>query len=272
SAAIRFFVIGDWGTGTSFQHRVAAAMCSKAGTEKPSFILSTGDNIYNNGVTSIDDLQWKTKFEDVYTCTDLQIPWYVVLGNHDHRGNIQAQRDYHKKNPRWNLPNRYYHVRMYAADSTTLDIFALDTDPLHRNDTAFLFEQSAWLHRCLAASQAHWKIVVGHHMIRSHGAYGDQEFMLRWIKPILDEYNIPLYINGHDHDLQYLKASADKFYCLTSGAGGGARNTAYGTNTIFAATNGGYTYIAVMRHRIYIEFIDIHGTSLFATSIPHPSR
>ncbi|MCU0427484.1 MAG: tartrate-resistant acid phosphatase type 5 family protein [Candidatus Kapabacteria bacterium] len=267
SAAVRFLVVGDWGTGASFQKNVAAGMCMKAGVEKPEFIISTGDNIYNDGVISADDPQWKTKFEDIYTCQELVLPWYAILGNHDHRSSIQAQIDYHQKNPRWNMPDRYYQFSMKAADGTDIDIFAIDTDPLNRKDTAFALKQNAWLRPALAASKARWKLVLGHHMIRSHGGYGDQDYMIRWIKPLLDEFKVDLYMNGHDHDLQYLKAPEDHFYCLISGGGGGARNTAFGANTIFAATNGGFHYIAVTRSRIYIEFVDSSGKTIFASNI-----
>ena len=267
SAAVRFIVVGDWGTGASFQKRVAAQMCAKAGKEKPGFILSTGDNIYNSGVSSVDDPQWKTKFEDIYSCPELAIPWYAVLGNHDHRGSIQAEIAYHSKNPRWNMPDRYYRVSMKVNEGTTVDIIAIDTDPINRKDTAFTIKQNLWLRSELAASKAMWKIVVGHHMIRSHGGYGDQDYMLSAIKPLLDEFGVDLYINGHDHDLQYLKSPEDRFYCLISGGGGEARNTGYGANTIFAATNGGFHYIAVLQSRMYIEFVDIDGKTTFATNI-----
>jgi acid phosphatase len=267
SVAVRFLVVGDWGTGAAFQKRVAAAMAAKAESEKPQFILSTGDNIYNSGVSSVDDPQWKTKFEDVYTAQSLELPWYAILGNHDHRSNIQAQIDYHTKNPRWNMPARYYKISKAIDPSTSVEIFAIDTDPINRNDTAFIAQQNIWLRRELAASQARWKIVLGHHPVRSHGGYGDQDYMLRHIKPILDSNNVAVYICGHDHDLQYLKSPQDTFFCLVSGAGGEARHTGYGENTVFAATNGGFNVIAVTRNRIYIEFVNIEGKTVFAHSL-----
>ena len=44
-----------------------------------------GDNIYDSGVTSVTDPQWQTKFEIPYMGVNL--PFYVVLGNHDYGGN-----------------------------------------------------------------------------------------------------------------------------------------------------------------------------------------
>lgn len=273
SAAVRFLVVGDWGTGAAFQKRVAEQMCAKSTAEQPSFIISTGDNIYNRGVDSVNDPQWKTKFEDIYSCDALKLPWYAVLGNHDHRGNIQAQIQYHTVNPRWNMPSRYYTFRQTASDGTAIDFFAIDTDPymIEARNLTFAAEQEAWLREKLRTSDARWKIVVGHHMIRSHGGYGDQQILIDRIKPILDELGADLYMNGHDHDLQYIKNPADKFYCLISGGGAGERDTGYGEHTIFAMTNGGFNYIAVSRYHIYIEFVSAAGTTLFATRIQKPT-
>lgn len=267
STAVRFLVVGDWGTGSGFQKKVANAMNAKAGAGKATFIISTGDNIYNNGVSSVQDSQWTTKFEQIYTGNNLQIPWYVVLGNHDHRGNIQAQTNYHTINPRWNLPARYYSFSKPINDQHSIEFFMLDTDPINRGVQDFVVTQKNWLRRSLQASRATWKIVVGHHPIRSHGHYNDSPVMLTHVKPLLDSNGVALYINGHDHDLQYLKAPSDSFYCLISGCGGGARNTSYGANTIFAATNGGFNYIAATSTRLYIEFVNNEGKTSFATNI-----
>jgi predicted MPP superfamily phosphohydrolase len=268
---VRFLVVGDWGTGASFQQRVADQMCAKSAAENPAFIVSTGDNIYNNGVDSVNDPQWKTKFEDIYACEPLKLTWYAVLGNHDHRKNIQAQIDYHTVNPRWNMPARYYTFRKTTQDGASIDFFAIDTDPYITMKFDFTEKQEQWLREQLKKSDARWKIVVGHHMIRSHGGYGDQQILIDRIKPILDEYNVDVYMNGHDHDLQYIKNPADKFYCLISGGGAGERDTGYGDHTIFAMTNGGFNYIAVSSSQIYIEFVSAKGEVLFAHSIRKPN-
>ncbi len=47
---------------------------------KPEFIVSTGDNIYPNGVRSTRDHNWIASFENIYTAQSLQTDWYVVLG------------------------------------------------------------------------------------------------------------------------------------------------------------------------------------------------
>jgi acid phosphatase len=264
--AVKFLVIGDWGAGGSFQKSIATQMLLKAETEAPQFILSTGDNIYPNGVNSVDDKQWQTKFKNVYTGDALKLPWYAVLGNHDYRLSPEAQVEYSKVDPQWNMPERYFTFKKEFPDATNVEFFMLDTQKM-LTDKAEREIQAKWLDEQLLKSKARWKVVVGHHMIRSHGIYGDQEFMLKSVKPVLDKRGVDIYICGHDHDLQLLKAKDDKFTCLISGAGGGARNTSYGENTKFAATNGGFNYIAVTNNELYIEFINRQGIIIFADSI-----
>lgn len=56
----------------------------------------------------------------------------------------------------------------------------------------------------LKQSNAKWKIVVGHHTIRSAGHHGDTEELVNHLLPILEANNIDLFINGHDHCLQHI--------------------------------------------------------------------
>lgn len=265
-AAVKFLVLGDWGAGGSFQKSIAAQMLAKAQHESPQFVVSTGDNIYPNGVESVHDKQWQTKFKNVYTGDALQLPWYAVLGNHDYRLSPEAQVEYSKKDPQWNMPARYFTFKKEFPGAATIEFFMLDTQKM-LTDKSDREVQAKWLNEQLLKSAARWKVVVGHHMIRSHGIYGDQEFMLKSVKPVLDRHGVDIYICGHDHDLQLLKSKDDRFTCLLSGAGGGARNTSYGENTIFAATNGGFNYIAATNDEMYIEFINRQGNVIFADSI-----
>lgn len=83
-ASVRFFAMGDQGTGDPDQGNVARAvfeLCQRSGCD---FGLLLGDNFYPSGVESTSDPQWQAKFEKPYA--DLLaagIPFYAVLGNHD---------------------------------------------------------------------------------------------------------------------------------------------------------------------------------------------
>ncbi|KAF6159916.1 hypothetical protein GIB67_033000 [Kingdonia uniflora] len=56
-----------------------------------NFVISTGENFYDDGLTSISDNAFKESFTKIYTAKSLQKQWNSVLGNHDYRGNVEAQ-------------------------------------------------------------------------------------------------------------------------------------------------------------------------------------
>ena len=69
--SINFLVVGDWGgQGFTNQTKVAAAMNSLAGAGGQQFIVSTGDNVYNNGLSSDDDPLWDRTWTDVFWNND----------------------------------------------------------------------------------------------------------------------------------------------------------------------------------------------------------
>src|SRR5436190_6059152 len=95
---VQFFAMGDWGSGSSNESDVAHAAGSFCASETCDFGLFLGDNFYDVGVSGVDDPQWKSKFEDVYSDPSFaSLPFFAVLGNHDHEGNAQAEIDYTSK-------------------------------------------------------------------------------------------------------------------------------------------------------------------------------
>ncbi|MBA0648632.1 hypothetical protein Goklo_016326 [Gossypium klotzschianum] len=56
-------------------------------------------------------------------------------------------------------------------------------------------------------STTKWKIVVGHHTIKSAGHHGNTHELAIHLLPILQAYHVDLYINGHDHCLQHISST-----------------------------------------------------------------
>ena len=63
-------------------------------------------------------------------------------------------------------------------------------------------ENTGKLDVALERSMAPWKIVVGHHPVRSNGRHGDTPELLSVLPDMLTERKVDFYINGHEHDLQ----------------------------------------------------------------------
>src|SRR5271163_3628741 len=78
---LNFLVFGDWGRqGEQDQVEVADKMAKAAKEIDAKFVISVGDNFYENGVASVSDPHWRKSFEDVYHHEPLQVPWHCILG------------------------------------------------------------------------------------------------------------------------------------------------------------------------------------------------
>jgi acid phosphatase len=260
---MRFLVIGDWGTGASGQARVANSMLQTATEYGCDYVISTGDNIYPKGVQSADDPQWERKFVKMYHDRGLTQPFFPTLGNHDYGFVPEAQVAYAKKNPQWRMPARYYTQKLTAPDGTTAQLFSLDTQLVQTAVEGAAAEQSAWLDSELGKSDARWKIVFGHHMLYSNGIYGNLKRMRDAFEKVLVKHKVPIYLCGHDHDIQLLQP-VDGVSYVVSGGGGGHRDTSWKANTIYGATNMGYVWMAINSDGIHLHFHDADGVIRYA--------
>ena len=269
---LQFVAVGDVGTGAGGQRDVAEAMAAKATQELISFVLFLGDNFYEYGVSSVYDPQWTSAFVDIYDQPSLQVTFYAVLGNHDYRSNPQAQVDYTRLSKRWRMPDRSYTFTRRIDDSTAVQFFCLDTDPLAYlsigsakalNDTGKELQQLRWLERELSESKARWKIALGHHTVYSGGEHGDNEVMQYLLEPLFTKYGVDFYLAGHDHHLELLKPISGVNYVI-SGAGGKHRDVRWRDNTVYAATNLGFTYFRVSSHALVLEFLSRNGVLRYA--------
>ena len=242
--SLRFIAVGDTGTGGQAQYQVAAAMEAVVAERGCDLVLATGDNIYDAGVTAVDDPQFLEKFE--YPYQNLDLPFFLCLGNHDcastvfgggsdnQRGDYQVMYHYSRErySNKWNMPARFYSqafdtsrvtpfLELFVVDSNPLTSFYLDRDE-NFNWTNYGYPQQTWMKRAVDKSQAHWKIAMSHVPYRSngkHGNAGDLDAHLRWMfnnpdadglryKSFLEECfadRADLLLNGHDHSMQWLQ-------------------------------------------------------------------
>lgn len=270
-----FLVVGDWGrNGQGDAQAVADWMGIAAQQFNTRFVISTGDNFYCCGVASTEDNQWLSSFENVFRSHSLQIPWYVVLGNHDYQGNVQAQIDYSKMNQRWKMPARYFTKVVYGVRFVFIDTSPLIADyhkskdgypDLHQQDTT---KQLLWLDSVLTNSPENWKIVVGHHPIYSVGEHGSEPDMKRMVEGRLEKHHVHVYFAGHDHSLQSLQRKGSPVHHLVSG--GGSEHTPVKNDPAisrFAKQSTGFMLVAQHSESMKVYFIDSHGKIIYTEII-----
>jgi acid phosphatase len=276
---LNFLIVGDWGrNGEPDQAAVAAQMGVAAQVAGAKFVISVGDNFYEDGVASVTDPQWQSSFENVYTAPSLQVPWHAVLGNHDYHGDCDAQIAYAGASRRWHMPARYFTRTEHIDAAHAVDFFFLDTTPMATLDASEMVyhgnvrsqnvpKQVAWLESALKASTAPWKIVVGHHPVYSGGEHGDTPYIIENILPLLQKYKVQAYFNGHDHDMQHLQAGSVNLFC----SGGGSKPRVKIKDlpqTKFAKGCSGFTAVALQADKMDVQMIDDKGGKLYSFAVP----
>lgn len=73
------------------------------------------------------------------------------------------------------------------------------------------------------------------------------------------------YFNGHDHDLQHLRAGGLNLFC--TGAGSSVRPTRDIPYTKFAESRSGFTTVSLRPDKMDIGMIDYQGNLLYSTSV-----
>jgi 3',5'-cyclic AMP phosphodiesterase CpdA len=159
------------------------------------FILTTGDNAYDNG----DYSEFQSKVFQVYENLFSRVPIYPTLGNHDYKTNSGAPYlDF------FDLPQNAWRSsdveRYYSFDYANVHFVALDSNiPLDADDSAASDDMYDWLHADLGRTTQTWKIIAFHHAPYSTGPHGTDERALSRLVPILEKYGVDLVFNGHDH-------------------------------------------------------------------------
>lgn len=278
-SAIRFAVIGDWGLwGQPDQLKVAAAL-DKIGAECAyDFIISTGDNFYDAGVDSVQDVLWNMSYEYVYTGTHLQCPWYVVLGNHDYRGAPSAEIAYSQLSSRWKLPAKYYKEQFSFFNGELLDIFFMDSNPYQKDllsagssypelnplDTVY---QNGWIENGLRNSSAKWKVVVGHHPLYTCGVRKNQPQYMRKFEGLFNETQVDAYFCGHEHDLQVHKPLGVVTYFVSGGGGSKRAIQSPFEFTHFAKSTLGFMVVEVTNSIMTVTSYNENGQVLHIETI-----
>lgn len=246
SNELSFFVLGDWGRqGTENQTLVATLMGKKAAHLRPGFVISTGDNMYPNGLNSTGDPLFLQSFSSVYSAKGLQVPWHAVLGNHGYgdgfeycendasspcaRGPLHLlSADLTARDWRWHCERSYTESFLDGL----VEFFFVDTSPfiLEYHDRSWAkydggILQQNWevqikeVEARLASSKALWKLMIGHHPPRSNGVHGNNTEIMLHLEPLMVRYGVSAYFAGHDHNLEHLQLNENGLNIFVSGGG-----------------------------------------------------
>ena len=208
NAPIRFWALGDFGSGTPNQLAVRDQVTRFTATHRPDIWLWLGDNAYNFG----RDAEFGQKVFAVYPEFFKNIPVWPTPGNHDYADNANAMDiDYYKI---FTVPTKaeaggiasgtsaYYSYDYGNVHFVSLDSYGKEGGQYKLYDTTGT--QVQWLKRDLAANKQSWTVVYFHHPPHTKGSHNsdteDELIRLRQnLTPILERFGVDLVLNGHSH-------------------------------------------------------------------------
>ena len=241
---LNILVFGDSGTGKKDQIIVAKKMFAECQKLSCDFALVLGDIIYEDGlinsdgkvISKTDMWQLNKKFELPYQ--DFKyFDFWLVPGNHDWRGDIQLSINYTQKSVRWKMPYTHYEVprlpkwiKIYGLDTTRIEQLEPTSANMMEQIThgkikykakAGLVDEPYKTDFCRSKG---WKVLFGHHGIYTSGRHGRLDAgnylsyinpfrkkgwnrnMKRKLLPFIKKCGVQLYLVGHDHHQEYIKA------------------------------------------------------------------
>lgn len=224
----RFVVLGDFGGATKAEQAIA----KQINKQQPQFVLTTGDNVYNNG---LENEYRKNLFpyynadpaDTSYTSLMRSIPFYMILGNHDVRSNnldkfpdglayfyyndlplnapitklvlpVEGNTERVNAFKKATAP-RYPQMANFSFDYGNVHITCLDANDYVNPLDADLLQ---WLRTDIGESKATWKIVAYHHPAYNTGKAHYDGQLMRLLSPLLEAWGVDLVLNGHVHNYQ----------------------------------------------------------------------
>jgi calcineurin-like phosphoesterase family protein len=244
--SLRFLATADSGSGDSNQRAVGRQMGALHRRDPVELVLMAGDNIYPSGDLALVKATFQRPYRELLAAG---VPFHAVLGNHDNiTGNGKPQVAY----PPFGMKGRWYSLRRGPVA-----FFMLDT-----NVKAPWQLQLPWLKRELAASDAPWKVVVGHHPIYSSGFYGNDPAAIARLTPLFRRHGVQLYINGHDHNYERSKPLQGTTYLTVGGGGASLRPVKAEAQSARAVSVHSFAELQVRGERLTIDAWDLKGNRI----------
>jgi hypothetical protein len=222
-APFRFIAVGDTGSGSPAQGRVAEQMWQWREKNPFNLVLMLGDNIYGEHEFSGggDPRFFPEKFDAFYQrFLEQGVVFHAAIGNHDMQTNHgQAEIDDRKRFGI--LGNDAYYLFTSPASFNVgarplVDFFALNSELKNGK----MIQQVAWLQQELKKSGAVWRIVFLHEPLYSvRGQHAPDVALRQLVEDSLKQNHVQFILAGHNHFYARMKP-VDQTMQLISGGGG----------------------------------------------------
>ncbi|MBX2946725.1 MAG: metallophosphoesterase family protein [Cyclobacteriaceae bacterium] len=186
-----FIYLGD-AQNKIFSNWSRVIRAAYADDPKAAFIIHAGDLINH----ADDDEQWGEWFA-AGNFIHASIPVVATVGNHEYIKNEQGEKVSLSKfwQPQFNYPANNperLEDQTYYVDYPGMRIISL-------NSNKELEAQAVWLAKVLKENQQPWTVITFHHPIYSAAEGRENDGIVKFWKPLFDQYKVDLVLQGHDH-------------------------------------------------------------------------
>jgi hypothetical protein len=202
---MRFWVVGDSGTGRETQHNVHGAMVNYIAEDKRplDFYLHVGDMAYMRG----KDVELQARFFEAYEPTLRHVVCWASMGNHEGA----TSKGTNGTGPYYDayvLPGRGEAGGLasgteayYSFDYGRAHFICLDSHDMDRKPTGMM---ARWLKLDMERTRQDWIIAYFHHPPYTKGTHdSDREKQLiemrTHVMPVLESGGVDLVLSGHSH-------------------------------------------------------------------------
>ncbi len=239
--SLKFAIIGDSGTGSSSQYKVAEMLIAARAKFPYEFVLMMGDNLYSGSGPK----DYQKKFEVPYKALlDTGLKFYAALGNHDNTDE--------KNYKPFNMGGQRYYT---FKPKNGVRVFALDTNYMDQ-------PQLQWLEKEFTASGSDWKVVFFHHPLYSSGGTHGSDFQLRaQLEPMFLKHGVDVVFSGHEHFYERIKPQKGIYYFTSGGAAKLRDGDVKKTDLTAKSFDSGYHFmlIEITKDTMYFQAISDQG-------------
>jgi hypothetical protein len=214
--SVRFAVLGDTGTGDTYQRKVADMLWSYYEQDNRfKFALLLGDNLYAARESASD---YRAAFLDPYQkFLDARVVFHATLGNHD----LPAQTDF----PPFHMGGK----ERYSFTEHNVKFVCLNSNKPNDPD------QLKWLDGELGSADG-WRICFFHHPLYSSGVHASEAREIRAdLEDALVRNHVNVVFSGHEHFYERVTPQKNIQYFVSGAAAklrrgdlAGASFTAFG--------------------------------------------
>lgn len=259
--------IGNYGSGTENQYKIALLMEFLYTKFSYKFILGLGNNILPNGVNSINDMQFKDKFENPFKEILEKVKFYNILGTSDYstRKSINSELNYGTINKQWVLPHHFYCFKK-MVNNIPIEFIMIDSNMTKMKNKK---TQEVWAINTLLDSRSRWNILVTHHPWFSSSNYICDDELNELFKKLNNTKKVDLIISAHENNQQHIYIP-NKPNMIISGVG--SQNKHYPVIKLFKqlkfkSEELGCVIIEPYKNKLDISFYNINKSKLNNFSI-----